>query len=204
MIKGAGTKKDWPSEELYKKYSDAVTTLRKTIDGFKDRIAFDPEKALPTAETGLLLLNLADGVNQAYDAEKQSLGVLDFNDLLIHAKKLLVGPQKNLLRKHWAAHLKLLLVDEFQDTDRLQVELVMALCDNEVARGQAFFRGRFQAIDIPVPRCKSRRVSQSAREDSGRGPPAAFIKLPQPAGDTGFRQCLVWRGVSGLRAFICR
>jgi ATP-dependent helicase/nuclease subunit A len=144
MIKGAGTKKDWPSEELYKKYSAAVTTLRKTIDGFKDRTAFDPEKALAAAEIGLQLLGLADGVNQAYDAEKQELGVLDFNDLLIHAKKLFTDPRSNLLRKHWAAHLHLLLVDEFQDTDPLQVDLVMALCDNEVARGKLFFVGDFK------------------------------------------------------------
>ncbi len=34
MIKGAGSKKDWPSEELYKQYSAAVTSLRKTIDEF--------------------------------------------------------------------------------------------------------------------------------------------------------------------------
>ncbi len=115
-----------------------------TIDDFADRISFDPEAALPAAEIGLQLLGLADGVNQAYDAKKQDLGVLDFNDLLIHAKKLLVGPQSNLLRKHWAAHLQLLLVDEFQDTDPLQVELVMALCDNEVARGKLFFVGDFK------------------------------------------------------------
>jgi ATP-dependent helicase/nuclease subunit A len=70
--------------------------------------------------------------------------VLDFNDLLIRAKKLLVDPQSNMLRKHWAAHLHLLLVDEFQDTDRLQAELVMALCDNEVARGKLFFVGDFK------------------------------------------------------------
>jgi len=144
MIRGAGTKKNWLSEELYAKYCEAVKSLRDTIDGFKDQIAFDPEAARPAAEIGLQLLLLADGANQAYDTEKQSRGVLDFNDLLIHAKKLLVGPQRNSLRKHWAAHLQLLLVDEFQDTDPLQVELVKALCDNEVTRGKLFFVGDFK------------------------------------------------------------
>jgi ATP-dependent helicase/nuclease subunit A len=144
MIRGAGTKKHWSSEELYERYCKAVKALRDTIDDFADRISFDPEAALHAAEIGLQLLNLADGVNQAYDAEKQGLGVLDFNDLLIHAKRLLVGSRSNLLRKHWAAHLHLLLVDEFQDTDGLQAELVMALCDNEVARGKLFFVGDFK------------------------------------------------------------
>jgi ATP-dependent helicase/nuclease subunit A len=144
MIRGAGTKKHWSSEELYERYCEAVKTLREAIDDFADRISFDPEAALPAADIGLNLLLLADGVNQAYDAEKQDLGVLDFNDLLIHAKKLLTDPRSNLLRKHWAANLKLLLVDEFQDTDPLQVELVMALCDNEVERGKLFFVGDFK------------------------------------------------------------
>jgi ATP-dependent helicase/nuclease subunit A len=144
IVRGAGTKKDWPSEELYKQYCEAVTTFRKTIDGFKDKIAFDANTARPAAEIGLQLLQLADSVGQAYDAEKQALGVLDFNDLLIHAKRLLVAPQKSSLRKNLAAHLRLLLVDEFQDTDPLQVELVKALCDNEVTGGKLFFVGDFK------------------------------------------------------------
>jgi ATP-dependent helicase/nuclease subunit A len=144
MIRGAGTKKHWSSEGLYERYCKAVKALRETIDDFADRISFDPEAALPAAEIGLQLLNLADGVNQAYENKKQDLGVLDFNDLLIHAKRLLVGPRSSLLRKNWAAHLQLLLVDEFQDTDPLQVELVMALCDNEVGGGKLFFVGDFK------------------------------------------------------------
>ncbi|MGD0517615.1 MAG: UvrD-helicase domain-containing protein [Thermoguttaceae bacterium] len=144
MIRGAGSKKDWPNEELYEKYRKAVTSLREKIDAFKDRISFDLEAARPAAEIGLELLSLARGAGQAYEAEKQKRNALDFNDLLIHAKNLLVGPQGNALRKRWAANLHLLLVDEFQDTDPLQVELVKALCDNDVARGKLFFVGDFK------------------------------------------------------------
>ncbi|HEY4761856.1 MAG TPA: UvrD-helicase domain-containing protein, partial [Thermoguttaceae bacterium] len=144
IIQGAGTKKNWPSDELYEKYKKAVTKLRDTIDGYEERMSFAPREALPAAELGLRLLALADSVCQSYDAEKQELGVLDFNDLLIHAKRLLVGPKQKALRKRWAANLRLLLVDEFQDTDPLQVELVKALCDNKVTRGKLFFVGDFK------------------------------------------------------------
>jgi ATP-dependent helicase/nuclease subunit A len=144
MLKGAGTKKDWPSDELYNKYKDAAVALRDTIDGLKNQISFDPNAARQAAETGLRLLSLADSVGQAYNAEKQNRNTLDFNDLLIHAKNLLVGEKRKNLRQRWAANLRLLLVDEFQDTDPLQVELVKALCDNEVTRGKLFFVGDFK------------------------------------------------------------
>ena len=144
MIKGAGAKKDWPSEDLYETYGEAVTKLRKTIDGFKEKINYNSDKALPAAEIGLRLLSLADNVGRAYEAEKQALGALDFNDLLILARKLLTGPGQKQLRRRWAANLRLLLVDEFQDTDPLQVELVKALCDNEVVGGKLFFVGDFK------------------------------------------------------------
>ena len=43
-----------------------------------------------------------------------------------------------------AAQTRLLLVDEFQDTDPLQVELVRALCDGRVADGKLFFVGDYK------------------------------------------------------------
>ena len=48
------------------------------------------------------------------------------------------------MRKRLAAQTRLLLVDEFQDTDPLQVELVRALCDGRVADGKLFFVGDYK------------------------------------------------------------
>ena len=118
--------------------------MRGIIDSVKGRIDFDPEKALPAAEIGLRLLASAGAVGQAYEDRKQSLAALDFNDLLIFAGRLLAGPQHKGLRRRWAANLRLLLVDEFQDTDPLQVRLVKALCDDEISGGKLFFVGDFK------------------------------------------------------------
>lgn len=134
----------WSSEELHSQYKVAVQELRKTIDAIKDRIVFDKEKAMPAADVGLRVLLLADGIGQAYNDAKRELAVLDFNDLLIFTKQLLADQQHQSMRKKWASHLKLLLVDEFQDTDPLQVELVKALCDNKITRGKLFFVGDFK------------------------------------------------------------
>ena len=59
--------------------------------------------------------------------------------------------------------MRLLLVDEFQDTDPLQVELVKALCDDGLLRGKLFFVGdykqsiyRFRGADPHVFRAAAR------------------------------------------------
>jgi ATP-dependent helicase/nuclease subunit A len=143
-VQGGGTKKHWPSDKLYGRFRDAAAGLRKTIDGFKKSASFDAEAALFVAEMSVRLLHLSEEIAADYEREKQSLGVLDFDDLLIHARRLLTGPDSKPLRRRWAEQLRLLLVDEFQDTDPLQVELVKALCDNEVTRGKLFFVGDFK------------------------------------------------------------
>src|SRR5690606_7103745 len=70
-------------------------------------------------------------------------GQLDFSDLLARAHRLLTDPANRKLQQHIAAQIQLLLVDEFQDTDPLQVDLVKALC-GEVERGRLFFVGDFK------------------------------------------------------------
>ena len=126
------------------------------------------------AETALRLLAVADGVAAAYEAEKRELAALDFNDLLIRARDLLAGPHGDDLRKRLAAQTRLLLVDEFQDTDPLQVELVKALCDGRFTGGQAVLRGRQQAVDLSFPRRRSARLPPASRR---RFPPAGRLPL---------------------------
>ena len=74
------------------------------------------------------------------------------------------------MRKRLAAQTRLLLVDEFQDTDPLQVELVRALCDGRVADGKLFFVGdykqsiyRFRGADPHVFRCLREEIPAAGR-----------------------------------------
>ncbi len=140
-VQGGGTKKQWVSEEVYARFRDAAKELRDAIDGVAERMQFDAAAARPAAALALEVLALASDLTEQYDERKRELGVLDFNDLLIRARNLLVGPERDGLRKRLAANIRLLLVDEFQDTDELQVEMVKALCDNEYLRGKLFFVG---------------------------------------------------------------
>ncbi len=133
------TEKDWPSKESYEAYRDSSKRFRTALDKHTPK-PFSPAAAREAAELGLKLLDLAHHAAGQYERAKAREGKLDFDDLLYRAKELLTNPAHDALRERLASDLRLLLVDEFQDTDALQVELVRALC-GDVAAGKLFFVG---------------------------------------------------------------
>ncbi|MGO9111388.1 MAG: UvrD-helicase domain-containing protein, partial [Thermoguttaceae bacterium] len=156
-VQGGGGKNAWSSEGTYDAFRNAAEELRKTIDKVAPQTAFDAAAALPAADAALSLLAVAHSLADAFGQRKTELAALDFDDLLIRARDLLAGEARAELRKHLAAQTRLLLVDEFQDTDPLQVELVRTLCDGRVGDGKLFFVGdhkqsiyRFRGADPHV------------------------------------------------------
>jgi ATP-dependent helicase/nuclease subunit A len=143
-VEGGGGKKAWSSEEVYEAFRDAATELRQTIDKVAAQAAFNSEAALPAAKAALSLMAVTRGLADAFERRKAELAALDFDDLLVRARDLIVGTERDELRKRLAAQIRLLMVDEFQDTDPLQVELVRALCDGRVADGKLFFVGDYK------------------------------------------------------------
>ena len=169
-VQGAGCKKGWESDELYQRFKAAAEKLREGIKEAEGQAAFDSEKAQTAAEHALNLLRLAEGANAAYEARKRELAALDFDDLLIRARDLLAGPAGGQLRRRLGRGLRLLLVDEFQDTDPLQVEVVAALCGEELTAGKLFFVGdhkqsiyRFRGADPRVFRQLSAEIPAAGR-----------------------------------------
>jgi CRISPR-associated exonuclease Cas4 len=62
---------------------------------------------------------------QSYDRRKRDAAVLDFDDLLVHARDLVRDHEA--VREAVGLRYKYLLVDEFQDTDRLQAEILFLI-----------------------------------------------------------------------------
>jgi len=156
-VQGGGTAKHWPSEEDYTRFKDAATSTRGWIDSNVKHFGIRPAEALASAKAGLEILRVARPVIEAYESHKQELGLLDFDDLLIRARNLLTGPHAKALQKQLSAGLTLLLVDEFQDTNPLQVDLVKVLCGERLLDGKLFFVGdskqsiyRFRGADPRV------------------------------------------------------
>jgi len=143
-VRSGGGQKAWPSEQAYAEFRGAAAALRRAIDAAQPQIEFDPSSAQAAAETGLRLLALAEDIVGAYDARKQQLGALDFDDLLIRTRDLLAAPEQEKLRRRLASQTALLLVDEFQDTDSLQVELIEALSGRALDRDRLFFVGDYK------------------------------------------------------------
>ena len=70
---------------------------------------------------------------EAYAEAKKTRGVLDFNDLLLKAHRLLVGPEGQITytAERYRERFKYVMMDEFQDTNELQAALVRAVTPPE-------------------------------------------------------------------------
>ncbi len=78
---------------------------------------------------GRVLHRLAGEMRQVlarFDAAKRQAALIDFDDLMLKARDLLAG--NAIVRAALAARYTAVLVDEFQDTDRLQGEILWRLC----------------------------------------------------------------------------
>ncbi len=156
-VQGGGTARHWDNSQTYHAFKKSAEKLRKEIDAALPLLAFDATEAEWAATTGLQLLHIAAGARQHYASRKREMAVLDFDDLLAQARTLVVDSSNRELRKRMSTQIQLLLVDEFQDTDRVQVELVRALCGEAVSSGKLFFVGdikqsiyRFRGADPDV------------------------------------------------------
>ena len=91
-----------------------------------------------------LLQALLEGFARAYDGAKRREGVLDFEDLQLNARDLLRSNERIREREH--LRFAAIMVDEFQDTNRLQCELIDLVAEGP-ARPELFFVGdEFQSI----------------------------------------------------------
>ena len=138
-VQGGGTAKSWPSNEVFELVRDSLTAVRDDVKKLIETIPVNEDDLHLAAEIsgrGLRLVRLS---SDAYEREKQSQGVLDFDDLLLRARNLLRDHDE--VRQRVAAGIRLLMVDEFQDTDPVQAEVVRKLCGDQLTRGRLFLVG---------------------------------------------------------------
>ncbi|HEU4679777.1 MAG TPA: UvrD-helicase domain-containing protein, partial [Terrimicrobiaceae bacterium] len=117
--------------------SDQLGLIKKIIT----RVSSRDEKLDPQAAKNLISKaknnawsarddeTLMGAVFHRYERELRALNAMDFDDLLIQAVRLLSEIPE--VRQKWQAKAQHLLVDEFQDTNRLQLELVTQLANGK-------------------------------------------------------------------------
>jgi ATP-dependent exoDNAse (exonuclease V) beta subunit len=106
---------NWGKE---KPLRDSLAECLDTLD-----LAFHQVQSSPTIEA---LLALLEKLEHNYRRRKESLCVLDFEDLQVRTRDLLRSDVR--LREEYRDRFAVVMVDEFQDTNRLQKELVGLLC----------------------------------------------------------------------------
>lgn len=99
------------------------------------------------------LVEMAQAVAKAYARRKRDLGVLDNDDLLVMAARAFA--QHPAIEQRYATRFKLVMVDEFQDTDQQQVDMVRHLAGSDCERlctvgdaQQSIYR--FRGADVSV------------------------------------------------------
>lgn len=167
-VQGGGGKKDWVSEESQEAIKLAFEKLRKNATSLEDKLNVPHEDVVKSAEVACRAVRLAHKTAEEYAAAKQQQGALDFDDLLLHARNLLRDNES--VRQRVAAGIRLLMVDEFQDTDPVQADVVRSLCGAAMTRGKLFMVGdrkqsiyRFRRADPTVFATMSSELPPSGR-----------------------------------------
>jgi len=154
LIKSAGNKQNWKPPSSCEAQKQIFDELAGELEELKRSIR---------AETIVDLVEWLRGFLKAIEEEKAQRGVLDFQDLLLLARILLRDDKE--VRRYFQEKFLYILVDEFQDTDPLQVEVVFFLAEDgaraetwegvEISPGKLFLVGdpkqsiyRFRRADI--------------------------------------------------------
>jgi len=131
-LKG-GKAASWNSEAEMKAVGESINTLRGKCKRCCALLTADSEEVeRRAAHVSRMLAQTFLHCREQYDAMKRERSALDFSDLLVKARDLL--RDNAAVREHYREMLKFILVDEFQDTDALQVEIIEHLTAD--ARGE--------------------------------------------------------------------
>ena len=128
--------------------------IRETVDELSEARArlVAGSVAVLTAGPARALVDLVARYHEAFTEMKAERGVLDFADLQLETVRLL--DSRPALRERYRDEFRLVMIDEFQDTDELQMSIVRALSrDNLCTVGderQSIYR--FRGADLGVYR----------------------------------------------------
>jgi ATP-dependent exoDNAse (exonuclease V) beta subunit len=113
-----GRKDDWVSEGALAEARDACSAIKKRIAGATSQSSHRILHGLVAAVRPFVM---------RYEQAKREQRLLDFDDLLIVARDMLLRSRE--ARDYFKRNFEFLLVDEFQDTNPLQTEIAFLLCE---------------------------------------------------------------------------
>jgi ATP-dependent helicase/nuclease subunit A len=148
----------WPSEEALARAKACIKQFTNSSEGVVRqqvdevcRFKLLPEHERLAGLTAALMTETAAAV-QAYEEAKQDLAVLDFTDLQMRVSEL--WDKRPEILAQYQSRIRHVLLDEFQDTDDLQMRILWPLADRGARRfvvgdvKQSIYR--FRNADVTV------------------------------------------------------
>jgi ATP-dependent helicase/nuclease subunit A len=120
--------------------------LRGLLAVLRDQLLPDATGAL-THNLMVALANRLSEFVESYECLKRKRELLDFQDLLLIARNMLRSSAE--AREYFRDRFRVLLIDEFQDTDPLQAEVVMLLAGSSETEVRGADHGRLFLVGDP-------------------------------------------------------
>jgi ATP-dependent helicase/nuclease subunit A len=117
--KNFGHRPRWPSVEALEEARAVAAWAKESAEDWRAALG---------ADTHGRLVRALGGVGALYERRKQERGVLDFLDLLLKTRDAL--RDQPAVRRYFQDRFLHLIIDEFQDTDPLQVEIARLLTED--------------------------------------------------------------------------
>jgi ATP-dependent helicase/nuclease subunit A len=142
-IDKVGRSHGWP-EDVYKEFRDAAKEVRDRCKNALNLLEIDDATLQDAARLTYELLRLGKEAEELYQIKRQANALLDFTDLVCRAREIFDSPALPEPLQQFARRIRLLMVDEFQDTDRDQEALIRKLCGDQLKTGKLFFVGDYK------------------------------------------------------------
>lgn len=142
-VQGVGKSHGW-SADVYNCFRDQAEVVRAGCAELANLMQLPDDKLPEAAEIACRIFRLARQAIDRYEKLKQQEASLDYSDLVVKAREVVEAFATCRQTDDPSLGIRLLLVDEFQDTDRDQEALIRSLCGDELTRGKLFFVGDYK------------------------------------------------------------
>ena len=178
FVERFGATGEWPAKP------DRVSQAVRLRLQMPDAEMFRPDPAtvkanhLERAERIDVVADLVEEIVAEVLRRRATLRRRTFDSLLVEARELLRGPRGEATRAVLQHRFEVVMIDEFQDTDRVQWDIFrLAFLDGSEA-GHGGGRRRPEAVDLPVPFGRAQRLPRRPGAGPTWSPPSTPTGAP--------------------------